>query len=150
MNSRIAAAFAGLALLGLAACATPSVYAPQTSAGSEGYADRQLASNRFRVSFHGNSVTSREMVEDYLLRRAAEVPLPDRFHGLAGLGRLRRLVLAQLGFRCDRGHAAHHQLQRLCRDHDPEGRGRAAPTDRAQRTGCAQSPGSVAATAEVT
>jgi hypothetical protein len=75
MKSRILAALAGFTLLGLAACQSPSVYAPQTSPGSEGYADRQLASNRFRVSFHGNSATSREMVEDYLLRRAAEVTL---------------------------------------------------------------------------
>ena len=75
MNSRTLAVIAGAALLGLAGCATPSAYAPQTSPRSEGYSDRQLASNRFRVSFHGNSVTSREQVEDYLLRRAAEVTL---------------------------------------------------------------------------
>ena len=70
MRSRILAGFAGLAILGLAACATPSVYAPQTSSSSEGYADRQLASNRFRVSFHGNSVTSREMVARFPYRPA--------------------------------------------------------------------------------
>jgi hypothetical protein len=81
MRSRILAVFAGFALLGLAACATPSAYAPQTSPSSEGYADRQLTSNRFRVSFHGNSVTSREMVEDYLLRRAAEVTLQAGYAG---------------------------------------------------------------------
>ena len=75
MTSRTLATIAGAALLALAGCATPSAYAPQTSPRSEGYSDRQLASNRFRVSFHGNSVTSREQVEDYLLRRAAEVTL---------------------------------------------------------------------------
>jgi hypothetical protein len=81
MKSRISAAVVGLALLGLAGCQTPSVYAPQTSPQSEGYADKQLASNRFRVSFHGNSATSRETVEDYLLRRAAEVTLQAGFTG---------------------------------------------------------------------
>ena len=75
MKSRILTVIAGLALLGLTACETPSAYAPQTSPRSEGYSDKQLASNRFRVSFHGNSATSREQVEDFLLRRAAEVTL---------------------------------------------------------------------------
>jgi hypothetical protein len=82
MKSRFLAVMAGVALLGLAGCETPpSVYAPQTSASSEGYADKQLASNRFRVSFRGNSATSREMVEDYLLRRAAEVTLQAGYTG---------------------------------------------------------------------
>ena len=57
MKRRILAVIAGLALLGLAGCEMPSAYAPQTSPRSEGYSDKQLASNRFRVSFHGNSAT---------------------------------------------------------------------------------------------
>ena len=81
MNRRMLAVIAGLALFGLAGCETPSAYAPQTSPRSEGYSDKQLASNRFRVSFHGNSATSREQVEDYLLRRAAEVTLQAGYSG---------------------------------------------------------------------
>jgi len=67
---------AGLALLGLVACTTsPAPYAPKTSDTSTGYTDQQLDHNRFRVTFAGNSVTSRETVENYLLLRAAEVTL---------------------------------------------------------------------------
>lgn len=75
MKLKRLARLATAAALGLGGCVSPSAYAPQTSPRSEGYADKQLASNRFRVSFHGNSATSREQVEDYLLRRAAEVTL---------------------------------------------------------------------------
>ncbi len=40
-----------------------------------GYSDQELTHNRYRVTFTGNSETPRETVEDYLLRRAAEVTL---------------------------------------------------------------------------
>lgn len=67
-----------LALLAAAAalivgCAQPAAYAPQDAKGGPGYSDTQLAQNRYRVTFRGNSVTARETVENYLLRRAAEV-----------------------------------------------------------------------------
>lgn len=75
MTSKALLVVAGLAALGLAGCETATLYAPQTSPHSAGYADKQLAANRFRVSFHGNSATEREVVEDYLMRRAAEVTL---------------------------------------------------------------------------
>jgi hypothetical protein len=75
MKQKSLLSFALAAGLSLSGCISPSAYAPRTSPRSEGYADKQLASNRFRVSFHGNSATSREQVEDYLLRRAAEVTL---------------------------------------------------------------------------
>ena len=72
----------GAALLGLAGCADAPVYAPQTSPRSTGYADKQLAENRYRVSFRGNSATGRETVEDYPLRRAAEVTSESRLSGV--------------------------------------------------------------------
>jgi len=75
MTSKIPTVLAAVALLGLAGCETAAVYAPQTSPRSVGYSDKQLAENRYRVSFHGNSATARETVEDYLLRRSAEVTL---------------------------------------------------------------------------
>lgn len=66
---------ASLIALVLAGCKTAPVYEAQTSPRSPGYADKQLAENRYRVSYHGDSATSRETVEDFLLRRAAEVTL---------------------------------------------------------------------------
>lgn len=63
-----------LALAALAACASPTTYHPASaSASSTGYSDQQVESNRFRVRFAGNSMTSRETVERYLLFRAAEL-----------------------------------------------------------------------------
>lgn len=61
----------------LAACASPTPYRPLTGSGSyaTGYADSQIESDRFRVSFAGNSLTSRETVERYLLFRSAQLTL---------------------------------------------------------------------------
>jgi hypothetical protein len=67
------ASFGLLALL--LGCAQPAAYAPREPGARTGYTDRQLAPNRWRVTFGGNSVTPREQVEDDLLRRAAEVSL---------------------------------------------------------------------------
>ncbi|HVV28116.1 MAG TPA: hypothetical protein VHC40_09140 [Rhizomicrobium sp.] len=57
----------------LAGCMTPSPYAPRLEGQRTGYTDRELAQNRYRVTFTGNTVTPRETVESYLLLRAAEV-----------------------------------------------------------------------------
>lgn len=73
IGSRLAALVGGLAVLGLAACAEPTPYAPRTADSSTGYTDQQLAANRYRITFTGNSVTSRETVENYLLLHSAEV-----------------------------------------------------------------------------
>ena len=79
--------------LTLAACATATPYQPAGFNGQRnGYAEQRLESNRFRVSFSGNSLTSREQVEMSLLLRSAEVaaengydstpdPFYDRFYG---------------------------------------------------------------------
>jgi hypothetical protein len=64
----------------LAACATAPVYQPQQSPGGVGYSDAQLAANRYRVTYTGNNSTRREVVEDFLLRRAAEVTLKAGYH----------------------------------------------------------------------
>jgi hypothetical protein len=71
----IAAALAGASVLG--ACATPTPYRPAVGQGFNrtGFSDVQIESNRFRVTFAGNSMTSRETVERYLLFRAAELTL---------------------------------------------------------------------------
>ena len=60
--------------LTLAGCATSTAYAPAGFNGQRGgYAEQRLERDRFRVSFTGNSVTSREQVEMGLLLRAAEL-----------------------------------------------------------------------------
>ena len=66
-----AAAFAAAMVVG--ACAGPTTYRQADSPTDEGYRTTQLSENRYRVSFDGNAVTSRETVESYLLFRAAEL-----------------------------------------------------------------------------
>ena len=60
---------------GLAACATPTPYQPKAVSGSTtgGFSELRLEADRYRVAFNGNSLTSRETVERYLLYRAAEL-----------------------------------------------------------------------------
>jgi hypothetical protein len=82
MSKRSAAIAAVLALAaGLSACATATPYQPnlpgQQSSG--GYSEVRLEPNRFRVNFAGNSLTSRETVEGYLLFRAAELTVQNGF-----------------------------------------------------------------------
>ena len=55
----------------LAACATATPY--QRLRNGYGYTDQQLESNRYRVTFVGNSETPRSAVENYLLYRAAQI-----------------------------------------------------------------------------
>jgi hypothetical protein len=66
---------------GLAACVTATPYQPLNAkeAGAGGYSDVRLNSDRWRVSFSGNTVTSRETVERYLLYRAAELTTTQGF-----------------------------------------------------------------------
>lgn len=68
----------GMAVLAVAAvvltaCQSPAPYAPQEPRSGTGYTDQQIAINRYRVIFTGNAATQRQTVENYLLRRAAEV-----------------------------------------------------------------------------
>lgn len=65
----------------LAACETATPYQPLRpgSAESGGYGDTRLEANRFRVSFQGNSMTSRDTVETYLLYHAAELTLHEGY-----------------------------------------------------------------------
>jgi len=65
--------FLALLLPVLAGCASPTPYAPLSD--RFGYKDSSIESNRYRVSFSGNSSTDRETVEAYLLYRAAELTL---------------------------------------------------------------------------
>jgi hypothetical protein len=67
---------AALALAALlTACATATPYQPNVAGqkADGGFSDHRLENDRYQVNFAGNSVTSRETVERYLLYRAAEV-----------------------------------------------------------------------------
>lgn len=65
----------------VAGCATETTYRPATGQGFNrtGYSDRQIEPGRFLVNFAGNSVTSRDTVERYLLFRAAELTLQNGY-----------------------------------------------------------------------
>ncbi|WP_116092353.1 CC0125/CC1285 family lipoprotein [Sphingomonas crusticola] len=67
--------------LALTGCATPTPYQPLSRPGSlaGGYSDIQIEPNRFRVSFSGNSMTSRDTVETFLLYRAAQLTVDRGF-----------------------------------------------------------------------
>jgi hypothetical protein len=80
-SSRPLIAAALLSTVALGACATPTPYRPAVGSGqySTGFAERQLEANRYAVTFSGNSVTSRERVERYLLFRAAELTLQNGY-----------------------------------------------------------------------
>jgi hypothetical protein len=64
--------------LALAACATgPTPYQPADRSG--GYHDQKIESNRYRLHFAGNSYTTKQTVENYLLFRAAELTLENGY-----------------------------------------------------------------------
>jgi hypothetical protein len=79
MRNTLRNAGAGLCLLLVAACAHPTPYKPAETAGGDGYTTQQIESNRFRISFKGNSLTTRQTVDTYMLYRAAEVTLQAGF-----------------------------------------------------------------------
>ena len=84
---RFARAGVLLLLLGvLSACVTATPYQPAQPEGF-GYKEERLDANRYRVSFRGNSQTTRETVEDYLLYRAAELTLQNGFDHFILVGR---------------------------------------------------------------
>ena len=76
LRKSLAVALGAVTLL-TTACMTESTYRPAVGRGfaQQGYSDRQIEENRFKVSFSGNSYTSRDTVERYLLYRAAELTL---------------------------------------------------------------------------
>ena len=90
MPKKSAALAVAVALgMGLAACATPTPYQPNLPGqkASGGYSELRLEPNRFRVNFQGNTLTSRETVEGYLLFRAAELTVQQGFDWFAMVDR---------------------------------------------------------------
>lgn len=87
---RLLIAGALAAATALSACATPTPYQPArfTSRGPvNGFSEAPLTQNRWRVTFSGNTVTSREQVEDALLLRAAELTLQQGFDNFTAVNR---------------------------------------------------------------
>jgi hypothetical protein len=77
--ARYGAVTLALPLLLLAACQTGPVYRPRGPGETVGYTDQELAPNRYRVTFTGTSGTHRDQVEDFLMRRAAEVTVGNGY-----------------------------------------------------------------------
>ena len=71
------------ALTLVSACATPTPYAPADLTSSRsyrpGYSEVKLEEARYRLTFAGNDLTSRDTVETYLLYRAAELTTQDGY-----------------------------------------------------------------------
>lgn len=62
-----------LAITYLPGCASPTPYQPAVD--GYGYAEQAITQDRYRVTFAGNTLTSRETVENALIHRAAELTL---------------------------------------------------------------------------
>lgn len=78
--SKLAAKGAALMLtLMLFACMTATPYQPNISGQkvAGGYSDTRLGNSRYQVSFEGNTLTSQDRVESYLLYRAAELTIQN-------------------------------------------------------------------------
>lgn len=82
--TRTSPLFAGLAIGAaiLGGCATPTPYHAASltdPAHADGYRELRVELERWRVVFSGNSLTSRDTVETYLLYRAAELTLENGY-----------------------------------------------------------------------
>ena len=82
------AVVAAVGALTLSACATATPYQPAGLNGQRGgYAEQRVEADRYRVSFSGNSLTTREQVEMGLLLRAAELTTQDGYDRFATVNR---------------------------------------------------------------
>ncbi len=78
LRAPLLAAIALTGVILVAGCETATPYQPLGAPGAQasgGYTDQQIEGDRWRVTFAGNSLTSRETVERYLLFRAAQLTL---------------------------------------------------------------------------
>ncbi|MDZ7628151.1 MAG: hypothetical protein U5J99_07045 [Parvularculaceae bacterium] len=81
-------AFASLAFLALAACATAigTAYAPAGKDGY-GYSETRIEDGRYRIVFAGDGATPPNVVEDYALLRAADLALAGGYDWFRVVGR---------------------------------------------------------------
>ena len=70
---------AALLCLGLAACETPTLYQAAARPDAVGYSEFKIEPGRYRVTFQGGDGAPARQVEDYTMRRAAEVALRDGY-----------------------------------------------------------------------
>jgi hypothetical protein len=79
MKRLLVALLATAALGGLAACQTATPYQAAATTGryANGFSDFRIDDAHWKVTFKGNSLTSRETVERYLLYRAAELTVQN-------------------------------------------------------------------------
>lgn len=75
---KIISVFAASALLAACATAVGTDYAPADSKGY-GYSQARIEEDRYRIAFAGDGATPPEIVEDYALRRAAEIGIENGF-----------------------------------------------------------------------
>jgi hypothetical protein len=75
VRTLILAAFAAV----LSACTTATPYQPAERAGGYGFSEQRVEENKYRITFRGNSSTTREQVENALLFRAAELTLQNGY-----------------------------------------------------------------------
>lgn len=88
------------ATLSLAACATPTVYAPSTGAPtSVGFSDYRIETGRYRVTYTGGGGAPMAQVADYALLRAAEIALRDGYDWFRVVDRQDRTIGAGSGGR---------------------------------------------------
>jgi hypothetical protein len=70
---------AALLCLGLAACETPTHYEAAARPDAVGYSEIRIEPGRYRVTFQGGDGASADQVEDYVMRRAAEIAVRDGY-----------------------------------------------------------------------
>jgi predicted small lipoprotein YifL len=77
-----------VAMLALAACAAtgPAAYGPADVNGF-GYSEQKIEDDRYRISYQGSGGMPPSLVEDYALRRAAELTLEAGFDWFRVSGR---------------------------------------------------------------
>lgn len=63
------------AVLSLAACTTPTVYAPATGPKASGFSEYRLENDRWRVTYRGGSGAPAMQVADLALLRAGELAI---------------------------------------------------------------------------
>jgi len=79
MNIQLRIAFVAACAATLAACVTATPYGPATGKNPYGFSEQRIEQDRYRIVFRGNSSTTRETVETFLLFRAAELTVESGF-----------------------------------------------------------------------
>ena len=68
-----------IAVLCLGACETGPTPYQRAGGDARGYSEMRIEDHRYRITFRGNASTSRDVVETYMLYRAAELTLQNGF-----------------------------------------------------------------------